>query len=68
MRRISICLFVSCALLLAGDKKTGASEDKQRCLDKCTKTYDNCMKNAQTKNAKQSCEGSRSACRGGCNK
>ena len=68
MRRLAICIILSAAIVLAGDKKTGSSEDKQRCLDKCTKTYENCMKTAQTKNAKQSCEGSRSGCRGGCNK
>jgi hypothetical protein len=60
---------LSCALLFGGDKKASSSaQDRQKCLDGCTKTCDNCKKSATTKTAIQACEKSRDICRGACNK
>ena len=60
---------LSCALLFGGDKKASSSaQDRQKCLDGCTKTCDNCKKSATTKTAIQGCEKSRDICRAACNK
>ncbi len=68
MHKLAVCLILAGSLLLAGDKKTSKSQDVQKCKEKCTKTYDTCMKNAKAKSAVEGCARSRDICVGACNK
>ena len=69
MYRFAICCLMLCALAAAGDKKSSTSEaDKQKCRDRCAKSFESCMKNAKTTSQATSCARSRDTCTGACNK
>jgi hypothetical protein len=68
MLKLASLMLLSCALLLAGDKKGQAEDARQKCLDGCAKRLETCKKNAKTSPAMTACTQSNSSCRAACNK
>ncbi len=61
---VGVLLLMAGLVLSSSDKPS--SQDKAKCLgtcnNKCTTSYNACMKDAKTKNAITSCEKSKSLC------
>jgi hypothetical protein len=68
MLKLASLILLSCALLLAGDKKGSSDDARQKCLDGCAKRLDTCKKNAKTDKALTACTQSNNTCRAACNK